>query len=280
MTVIVKPDNRPVTTVEGDGPMILGLPHSGTFVPREIWDTLNGIGRKLADTDWHVDRLYEGLHRGLTTVAANFHRYVIDPNRSPNDGDLYPGKNSTGLVPLTDFEGKSIWKIAPSSEDIFARQRDYHAPYHAALKAQIARVKAKHGLAILYDCHSIRGEISYLFEGRLPDLNIGDNSGASCSPLITKSVADICEDAEGFTHVVNGRFRGGWTTRHYGRPGDNVHAIQMELVQALYLKSERAPYDYDFEKAKSLRLVLREILTAINTVAHNTSALSGALSET
>lgn len=262
---------NPVRTVEGDGPVILGFPHAGTFLPQAVAAALNATGAALSDADWHVDRLYDGLLPGATTVRATFHRYVIDANRDPSGASLYPGQNTTELVPLTDFDGVPIWRTAPDETEIAARRDAFHAPYHAALAAQIARAKARHGVAILYDCHSIRSGIPFLFEGRLPDFNIGDNRGATCAPAITETVRDACLGAPDFTHVVNGRFRGGWTTRHYGRPAEGVHAIQMELAQATYLAAEAAPFAYDAGKAGRLRPLLAEILSRLDRLGRSGS---------
>ncbi|MTH35849.1 N-formylglutamate deformylase [Paracoccus limosus] len=256
----------PVEVVQGDSPVILGLPHTGTWLPAHITAALNDRGRVLADTDWHIERLYDGLLPGATTVRATFHRYVIDANRGPDDASLYPGQNTTGLVPLTDFDGVPIWDTEPTEADIAARKAQFHAPYHTALAAEIARVKAKHGVAILYDCHSIRSHIPFLFEGTLPDFNIGTNSGASCAPAIEAATQEVAA-ATGRTHVVNGRFKGGWTTRHYGQPQDNVHAIQMELAQSTHLASETPPFAYDEAKAEAMRAPLREILTRLAALA-------------
>lgn len=256
----------PVEVVHGDSPVILGLPHTGTWLPDAVREALNDRGRVLADTDWHIERLYDGLLPGATTVRATFHRYVIDANRGPDDASLYPGQNTTGLVPLTDFDGVPIWETEPTEADIAARKAQFHAPYHAALAAEIARVKARHGVAILYDCHSIRSHIPFLFDGTLPDFNIGTNSGASCAPAIEAATQEVAA-ATGRTHVVNGRFKGGWTTRHYGQPQDGVHAIQMELAQSTHLASETPPFAYDDTKADALRIPLKEILTKLAALA-------------
>ncbi len=256
----------PVEIVRGDGPVILGLPHTGTFLPDEIMARLNQRGRLLADTDWHIDRLYDGLLPDVTSVRATFHRYVIDANRGPDDASLYPGQNTTGLVPLTDFDGEPIWTDEPTPEDIAARKARFHAPYHAALAAEIARVQARHGVAILYDCHSIRSVIPFLFEGTLPDFNIGTANGTSCAPAIEAAACDVAA-ATDRAWVLNGRFKGGWTTRHYGRPETGVHAIQMELAQSTYLATEAPPFAYDPAKAEALRVHLRAILTRIEALA-------------
>ncbi len=257
----------PVELTRGDGPIVLGIPHTGTFIPKEISCNLNDSGHARTDTDWHIHDLYADLLPGATTVRATFHRYVIDANRDSEGVSLYPGQNTTGLVPLTDFDGKVIWEMPPDVADTTARRKTFHAPYHAALQSEIDRVRARHGIAILYDCHSIRSEIPFLFDGTLPDFNIGDNGGATCAPAITRRVSEICEAAEGFTTVTNGRFKGGWTTRHYGRPAANVHAIQMELSQARYLTKQAPPWTYDPHSADRLRGILRNILKSLDTLA-------------
>ncbi|MCT4371232.1 N-formylglutamate deformylase [Yangia mangrovi] len=259
--------NEPVTVTRGDSPIVLGLPHTGTYLPDEIFDNLTPRGKELSDTDWHIHRLYEGLLPGATMVRATFHRYVIDANRPPDGASLYPGQNTTGLVPLTDFDGTPIWLEQPDEAEIAARRDAFHAPYHAALMAEMERVRAKHGVAILYDCHSIRSHIPFLFEGKLPAFNIGTGKGTTCDPSIEAATAEVCAAAEGYTSVLNGRFTGGWTTRHYGRPEEGFHAIQMELAQDTHLESELAPYAYDEGKAAKLRAHLAELLQRIEALA-------------
>lgn len=257
----------PVTTQHGSSPIVLGLPHTGTFVPDDIVAKLNDNGRKLADTDWHIDRLYAGLLPQITTVKATFHRYVIDANRDPSGVSLYPGENTTTLVPLTDFDGLSIWETVPSEAEVEQRRAAFHAPYHAALKAELKRVRDLHGIAILYDCHSIRSGIPFLFDGTLPDFNIGTNLGATCDPRIEADTRTICDNAAHYSTVTNGRFKGGWTTRHYGQPANGIHAIQMELAQSMYLTDEAAPWTYDVTKAAQLRPHLTSILTTLADLA-------------
>ena len=257
----------PFTVSHGTSPIILAFPHVGTHVPADIMGRLNDEGKKLRDTDWHVDRLYAGLLPDVTTVVATFHRYVIDANRDPSGVSLYPGQNTTGLVPLTDFDDQPIWADVPDEAEIDRRRVAFHAPYHAALAAEIERVKALHGVAILYDCHSIRSRCPFLFDGRLPDFNIGTDNGRTCDPAIKSAVSEVCVAAEGYSHVVNGRFRGGWTTRHYGRPETGVHAIQMELAQITHLTTEELPFAYDEGKAAELRRHLGKILARLDAVA-------------
>ena len=257
----------PVTVVHGNSPVVLGLPHTGTFVPDYIMAKLNDNGRKLADTDWHIDRLYDGLLADVTTVTANFHRYAIDANRDPFGESLYPGQNTTTLVPLTDFNGADIWDEPPTTADINARRTEFHAPYHVALEAELKRVHALHGCAILYDCHSIRSLIPFLFEGTLPDFNIGTNEGRTCAFAIEEATSLICESATDYACVENGRFKGGWTTRHYGLPAQGFHAVQMELAQSTYLQDETAPWTYDEIKAGKLRPHLEKILKTLADLA-------------
>ena len=257
---------EPVEVIRGDGPVVLGMPHTGVFVPPDVRAKLNDRGRGLADTDWNIHKLYEGLLPGATVVRATFHRYVIDANRDPSGQSLYPGQNTTGLVPLTDFEGGEIWNVPPSGGEIEHRRETYHAPYHAALEAELHRVRDTYGVAVLYDCHSIRSQVPYLFEGVLPAFNIGTNDGATCAPVLAQTIEALCRAAEGYDTVVNGRFKGGWTTRHYGRPDDRVHAIQMELAQRCYME-EAAPWPYLHERAEALRPHLKAILDATERLA-------------
>lgn len=254
----------PVTVVEGTSPLVLAQPHSGTQLPAAIFANLTQRGQLLADTDWHIPQLYAGLVPDATVVRAEFNRYVIDANRPPDGASLYPGQNTTGLVPLVDFENQPLWLAEPDAAEIAQRLAAFHGPYHAALRAQLDRVRAAHGFAVLYDCHSIQSRLPFLFEGKLPDLNIGTHSGASCAPELERAVAEACLSSP-YSSVVNGRFKGGWTTRHYGRPGDHVHAIQMEIVQASYLEAEAPPFAFDPSKAADLRDALAQVFAAIGS---------------
>ncbi|VDC20453.1 N-formylglutamate deformylase [Pseudogemmobacter humi] len=252
----------------GDGPVILAFPHVGTGLPPGVAARLNDEGLLLRDTDWHIDRLYADLIPGLTTITATQSRYVIDLNRDPAGNSLYPGQTTTGLIPETTFDDVPIWRAGhgPQPADIAHWLDQVHRPYHAALAAEIARVRARHGVAVLYDCHSIRSRIPWLFPGVLPDLNIGTDGGTTCAPELETAVAEIARDS-GHSWVLNGRFRGGWTTRHYGRPQDGVHAIQMELAQISHLAAEEPPFATDPDKAAHLRLTLTKIVSALAEIA-------------
>ncbi len=260
-----------VEVTEGDGPVVLGLPHTGTFVPEDVAAGLNVEGLLLRDTDWHVEALYAGLLPGATTVRAMFHRYVIDANRDPSGESLYPGQTTTGLVPQTTFDNVPIWREVPDAAEVARRHDMFHAPYHAALLAQMERVRARHGVAVLLDCHSIRSVIPWLFEGVLPEMNIGTDMGRTCAPVLEAEVAALCA-ASGRPHVLNGRFRGGWTTRHYGRPEEGFHAVQMELAQSAYLAEEMPPFALSEEKTARLRPVLSDILAQLASRAPELAA--------
>ncbi|MEM7561810.1 MAG: N-formylglutamate deformylase [Pseudomonadota bacterium] len=256
-----------VTIEEGDGPLLLAQPHGGIEIPTEIAKRLNAQGIAMADTDWHITKLYRGLAANATSVSTAIHRYVIDANRDPADVSLYPGQNTTSLCPTITFDGSPIYlkDQEPSQDEIEERQQQFHQPYHDAIRDQLDRIRQQHGYAILYDCHSIRSRVPFLFEGKLPDFNIGTNSGTSCDPAIEAVVSSICENADGFRSVTNGRFKGGWTTRHYGQPEQGYHAIQMELAQSLYMH-ELPPWEYDDTVAARLRPVLGRILSSLDSI--------------
>lgn len=262
----------PFNVIPGDSPVILAMPHGGTWLPDDVANGLNDVGLARADTDWHIAALYEGLLPGATTVSANVHRYVIDANRDPEDVSLYPGQNTTSLCPLTDFDGRLLHRDGHAPDAMEQRRRiaAFHQPYHQALSQQVRRVRALHGVAVVYDCHSIRSRIPFLFEGELPALNIGTNGGLTCDARIEAKAVEIARSS-GLSCVLNGRFKGGWTTRHYGQPSTGVHAIQMEIAQSAYLEREQAPWAFSESKSRTLRPVLRGLLEAIQQVAHDIS---------
>lgn len=253
-----------IEVTSGDSPLVLGLPHTGTHIPDDVARRLNTTGRAMADTDWNIHRLYDGLVDEVSSVRTLVHRYVIDVNRDPDGQSLYPGQNTTELCPTTDFEGQPIYQPGqePNVTEIKDRCENFHAPYHKALQAELDRVKNRHGFVILYDCHSIRSEIDFLFDGVLPDFNIGTNGGLTCASEIETATLNICAAASDFSHILNGRFKGGWTTRHYGKPEVGQHAIQMELTQNNYMR-ESPPWSYDVIKAERLGAPLKNILTTL-----------------
>jgi formiminoglutamase len=263
----------PVAVNEGTSPVVLAMPHAGTWLPEKVFESLNETGRGLEDTDWHVDQLYENLLPDATTVRATFNRYVIDANRDPSGTSLYPGQNTTSLVPTTDFDGAEIWlaRKEPKEADVQARLVQYHVPYHEQLDEQLRRLLDLHGVAFLFDCHSIRSEIPFLFEGVLPDLNFGTNDGRSCSPVIRRAIEDSVRTAstKGYRCVIDGRFKGGWTTRHYGNPERQTHAVQLELAQSTYLAAEAQPFAFSETKAGKLRPHLKDLLVQMEELVLN-----------
>jgi len=256
-----------MTTVrveEHGSPLILSLPHAGTELPDGVRRRMTEIGRTLPDTDWHIDRLYAFAENlPATTVQAVFSRYVIDVNRDPSGASLYPGQATTGLCPTTTFAGEPLYLEgeAPDEHEIEERRTTCFDAYHRALAEQVARVKAEHGYALLYDCHSIRSVVPRLFEGELPVLNLGTNDGRSCAPALRDRLQGVMAES-GLGHVTDGRFKGGWITRHHGRPHEHVHAVQMELAQRAYMH-EDPPFAYDHDKAQALQPVLLQLLEAM-----------------
>ena len=251
-----------VTVTRGTSPLILSMPHPGTGVPPEVATALNERGRLVEDTDWHMRQLYGFAERfAPTIVEAQLSRFVIDLNRDPSGVSLYPGQATTELVPTTTFDGAPIWQTTPDANEIERRKAAYFQPYHDALASEIERVKAEHGYCVLWDCHSIKSVIPRLFEGTLPTLNLGTNSGESSAGSI-EAAAVAAMARHPFTQIANGRFKGGWITRHYGRPASQVHALQMEIALSAYLDDEAAPWAFAPGKAASLQAALSAMIEA------------------
>lgn len=222
--------------VRGDAPLVVAFPHTGTDLAGCAFAS-DWLARR--DADWWIEEVYACARTlGATTIRTTVSRSVIDVNRDPSGASLYPGMATTGLCPEETFDGEPLQTLAP--DEIERRRLAYHAPYHAALAAEIARLRGGHARVVLYDAHSIRSVIPRLFDGELPMFNIGTNQGTTCAPKLEAAIAQVCA-ASGESHVVNGRFKGGWTTRHYGDPAGGVHAIQMELAMRAYLAEPANP---------------------------------------
>jgi N-formylglutamate deformylase len=247
----------------GSTPLVVSFPHVGTELPQNIAATLTDEGRRVADTDWHVDQLYSFVREtGAAWLRARYSRYVIDLNRPPDDTTLYPGQTTTGLCPDVTFDGRPIYAGEPPNGDAVARRREqYWRPYHAALAELIEAARVRHGYAVLLDAHSIRSVVPRLFAGRLPDVNVGTNDGRSCASALGASVVAVLESQSTFSHVLNGRFKGGYITRHYGDPSRFVHGIQLELAQAAYM--DEGGFRYDADRARPLQGVLKTVIAAL-----------------
>lgn len=254
---------------EGRSPLLINFPHSGTTVPEKIASRMTPRALSLPDTDWFVDQLYAFAQAlDATMLKATHSRFVIDLNRDPGGRSLYPGQATTGLVPTELFDGAPIYTgERPDADEVAVRRANYFDPYHDRLASEIARLKARHGYCLLYDAHSIASNVPRLFEGELPVLNLGTHSGQSCAAMIERAVLNIMQDQTMYPAVANGRFKGGWITRHYGQPDQNVHALQMELAQRAYMDEARTTYDES--RASQLQRVLTSILSAAMEAADN-----------
>ena len=247
---------------QGTSPLVLSMPHSGRDLVLEVEACLNNEGRALADTDWWIERLYD-FHPalGAGVVRTKLSRYVIDLNRDPSGQSLYPGQATTGLFPTETFDGVPIYQPGkePDDADVANRLTRYFQPYHDALQQTLDATVARHGFALLFDCHSIRSVVPRLFEGLLPVFNIGTNDGKASAPDLGQILADTCAAQDDLSFVLNGRFKGGWITRHYGDPANNIHAVQLELSQAAYM-IEKPPWTYLEPNAAATASIIQSAL--------------------
>lgn len=251
----------PFRFIPGNGPLLISAPHAGTHVPPDLAARMTDHGRAIADTDWNIDRLYHFAQAmDASLLVATHSRYVIDLNRAPDGKPLYPGQRNTGLCPTETFDGAPLWQQAqePTHDEVEARRKSIWQPYHDRIAQTLADAKTRHGHALLWDAHSIRGSVPQLFEGRLPDINIGTNDGATCPAGLANALASLAS-AAGYTAIVNGRFKGGYITRNYGDPAANIFAIQLELVQATYMQ-EASPWTFDEHKAAAISQAIERMV--------------------
>ena len=252
------------TLTQGSVPLLVSMPHIGTYIPPHLQPGYTARALQVEDTDWHLGQLYDFLPAmGASVLQPRYSRYVIDLNRPPDDAPMYPGASNTELCPTRFFTGDALY-VEGCAPDVAARAQrrsDYWQPYHDALAAELRRLVQAHGYALLWDAHSIRSAIPWLFEGTLPALNIGTANGDSAHEVIAQAVMEVCRTEGPLSHVLNGRFKGGYITRRYGRPADHVHALQLEMCQNLYMQ-EAPPFAYDVALAAQVQPQLFAMLQA------------------
>ncbi|QXH51156.1 N-formylglutamate deformylase [Pseudomonas fakonensis] len=249
---------------QGRLPLLISMPHAGLALTDVVRDGLVPPARSLPDTDWHIPRLYDFARElGASVVAAEYSRFVIDLNRPDDDKPLYAGA-TTGLYPATLFEGEPLFMDGqvPTADERATYLERIWRPYHDTIRRELARMRKEFGYALLWDAHSIRSVIPHLFDGKLPDFNLGTFNGASCDPELAERLKGVCAGFPGYSHVLNGRFKGGHITRHYGDPAQHIHAVQLELAQSTYMQ-EVEPFAYREDLAQPTQEVLRGLLEAL-----------------
>lgn len=246
----------------GRVPLLISLPHDGSFIPPDIAVRMLPAAARSRDTDWHVAQLYEPLaqHLGASVLKPLASRYVVDLNRPADGHALYPGQRETGLVPLIGFDGEPLYLPGdePDPTEIQQRINDYWQPYHVALAQELARLLAEHGRVVLWEGHSIRGQVPMLFEGQLPDFNLGTAAGASCGTPLQERLQTCLAEQSRYRTAINGRFKGGYITRQYGQPSAGVQAVQLELVQSNYMDEDS--FEYQPEKAAEVQQLIGKLL--------------------
>ncbi len=246
----------------GRVPLLISLPHDGSYIPDDISERMQPAARRSPDTDWHVGRLYQPLAEtlGASVIKPTASRYVVDLNRPADGHALYPGQRETGLVPTIGFDGEPLYRqgLAPDAAEVQQRIAEFWQPYHRALAAELSRLCAEHGRAVLWEGHSIRSRVPMLFEGRLPDFNLGTATGESCGKALQVQLQDCLASQSRFSIAVNGRFKGGYITRNYGSPAAGIQAVQLELVQLNYMDEET--FAYDQAKASDVQTLIGRLL--------------------
>jgi N-formylglutamate deformylase len=255
--------NEAIYTLQrGRAPLLVSLPHAGMHIPQALQAQMLPRARDVEDTDWFLDRLYAFVvDLGASLIVPQCSRYVVDLNRPSDNQPMYAGANNTELCPTRFFSGEPLYREgqAPSGAEVAQRVATYWQPYHDALRDELARLKAAHGHAILFDGHSIKSELPWLFEGKLPDLNLGTASGTSCAPALRDALAGLLQAQTQYSVAVDGRFKGGHITRHYGRPTQGVHAVQLEKCWSTYMR-ETPPYDWHAARAAHLQPLLQQMV--------------------
>lgn len=253
------------TLYRGPSPLLVSVPHVGTEIPHDQQSRYVERALQTEDTDWFLDRLYAfARDLGATLIVPRYSRFLIDLNRPSENTPMYAGSNNTELCPTRFFTGESLYHEgqAPDDAEVQRRVQTYWRPYHQALHDELARLKAAHGHAVLFDAHSIKSELPWLFDGELPHMNLGTVDGHSCAPALRDTLAAVFATQQQYTHVVDGRFKGGHITRHYGRPGDAVHAVQLEMCWRAYME-ETPPYRWSDTRAAEVTPLLKALVTAM-----------------
>lgn len=248
----------------GTAPLLVSIPHAGTRIPHELERRMTPAALQRADIDWHLPQLYEFAHAmGATLLSALYARHVVDLNRPPQDESLYPGQDVTGLLPMDTFRKEPLYLSGqePDAAERDERRERYWRPYHDALRAELDRLHALHGQVVLWDAHSICSVLPRFFEGKLPDLNLGTADGRACAPAVQAAAEAPMGEQSEFSHVSNGRFKGGWITRHYGAPEQGIHALQLEICQSTYM-DETAPFAYRTDRAARVQPLLQRMVAA------------------
>ena len=251
--------------VEGTAPLLISMPHCGTQLAPEMAENITPAAKQLADTDWHLQKLYDfAKAMGASIIQPHYSRYVIDLNRPADNTDLYPGANGTELCPTSSFAEEPLYQPGkePNSTEVSHRLQTYWHPYHGKLQEELTHLRARHGVAVLFEAHSIRSEVPRFFEGRLPDINIGTANGTSCAPQLLTAVEKVLKQQKDYSFVVNQRFKGGYITRAYGQPVADIHALQLELSQRTYME-ETFPFNYSPKTAKQVQPVLSQLIAAL-----------------
>jgi N-formylglutamate deformylase len=258
-------DPRVFTLQLGTAPLLLSVPHAGTEIPPEQRARYTERALQVEDTDWHLERLYAfARDLGASFIVPRYSRYLVDLNRPSENAPMYPGRNNTELVPTRHFTGEPIYRVGqqPDEAEIRRRVAAYWQPYHDALRDELVRIRAQHGHAVLFDAHSIKSELPWLFEGRLPDMNLGTVGGTSCAPSLRDALAAVFAAEPRYSHVVDGRFKGGHITRHFGRPAEGLHAVQLEMCWSAYM-DEEPPWTWHPARAERIRPLLQRLVQAM-----------------
>jgi N-formylglutamate deformylase len=253
------------TLYRGSTPLLVSLPHAGTLIPAHLQPALVPRALLVEDTDWFLDQLYDFVRDvGASLIVPRHSRYVIDLNRPSDNAPMYPGSNNTELCPTRSFNGEALYRdgMSPSAVEVTQRVVTYWQPYHDALRDELARLTTAHGHAVLFDGHSIKSQLPWLFDGTLPDLNLGTARGAACASSLRDTLAAVLRSQERFSVAIDGRFTGGYITRQYGRPAHGVHAVQLEICWSTYMP-ETAPYTWHADQAAQLQPLLRQLVQAM-----------------